>query len=85
METEQKKIQLLKSILELELKGIRFNKYYTIDDKIEELEFAHKLGLSQLNKFEMEYKLKQLGKMISIGLETINPEEAKKSPLNPDY
>lgn len=45
----------------MKLKGIKFNKYYTIQDNLEELVFANELGKEQLIKFKMEYKLKLLG------------------------
>ena len=77
------KLEIIKSIRDLEQRGVQFDKYYTIDNDLNELKFALDLGNNYLSKMIMDHKIEQLGKLVSIGLETINPEIAIESPLNP--
>lgn len=77
------KLEIIKSIRDLEQRGIQFDKLYTIDNDLNELKFALDLGNNYLNNMIMNHKIEQLGQLVSIGLETINPKVAKESPLNP--
>ena len=54
-----------------------------IDNDLNELKFALDLGNNYLSKMIMNHKIEQLGQLVSIGLETINPKVAQESPLNP--
>jgi hypothetical protein len=78
------KIKLIKSLNDLENMGIKFNKYYTISDDIEELIFANEYGKKMLTQMTMENELKQLGQLIGLGLKIINIQKSKESPFNPD-
>ena len=77
------KLEIIKSIRDLEQRGVQFDKLYTIDNDLNELKFALDLGNNYLSKMIMNHKIEQLGQLVSIGLETINPKVAKESPLNP--
>lgn len=78
------KIQLLRELHQIELTGVNFTKYYTILDDIEELKCAVEHGKHIQNQMNMEYKVKQFAKLVGLVLKAINPEEAAKSPVNPD-
>ena len=77
------KLEIIKSIRHLQNLGIQFDKLYTIDNDLDELKFALEMGNNVLCKTITHNKIKQLDTIsASIGLETINPQVAKESPLN---
>ena len=77
------KLEIIKSIRDLQKLGVQFDKFYTIDDDLDELKFALEIGNNCLNEIKLNHKIEQLGQLVSIGLETINPKVTKESPLNP--
>jgi hypothetical protein len=78
------KLHLIKNIRELESKGIKFDEYYTINHSIDELTLALELGKEQIQNTAIKNKLIQLGKLASTGLEIIDKDGAKESPINPN-
>jgi len=83
-EEKEKKIKYIKYLRELECKGIQLNKFYTINDSLEELKFAYELEKKQFEQDLIKNKLNQMCKMVSVGLEIIDPESSAVTPLNPD-
>lgn len=78
----EKKIQLLKEIRDCQLKGIIFHKFYTIDDSIEELEYALEWERTQLVEQALISKARQICMLSGLVFEHFDPE-FYKSPLNP--
>jgi hypothetical protein len=67
------KIQIIKSLWELECEGIKFDKHYTILDDIIELKLAYEYGKKIQTQIAIQYELKQFGQLVGLGFETITP------------
>ena len=70
------KLKILKSIRELECKGIQFDQVYSMESDIDELKFVVEIHMQKLRELETANKIKQIVAMSLIVLDQINPEAA---------
>jgi hypothetical protein len=66
------KIDILIKIRQLETMGYFFNKNYTIDNSLFELQYAYEIKMNQVKKYYLNDKIKNLKFLISMINDKIN-------------